>query len=123
MTTQEIISNLTFADFKNLTLEKVRKDNGLTLIEDWKENILFSDFSENDNKEFYSADIYIIEEFQNDYALKKYHYSYLVQLQTFFTEDYQFIDREVIQKIATFENIFVKNQDKYLSYSLKEFNK
>lgn len=124
MTDKVIISKLTFSDFKNLCLQKVRSDNCLDLVDSWQDNILHLDFTKSKNGDYYSSTIYFIEECSKDrYFIKVYRYSYLVKYETFFINDYQLIAREVLQKIAKFENLVSVNKDKLIYNLLKELKK
>lgn len=112
--------NLNFEDFKKLSLDKVRKDNCLDLVESWEENLLHKDFHQSPDASYYSAKIYFIEEYRGkNHDIKVYSFSYLANHEIFFNNDYFTIDRLVLNKIALLENLMSSNKEEYLYETLK----
>lgn len=122
MTKQTNILNLSYKDFQNLALQTTREDNHLDLVESWQENILNSEFSISEKKDYYAATIYfIVESYQNGYFLKRYSYSYLANHSIFFKDDYSIIDQIALKKIAKLESLVEKSEDKDMWRILKSY--
>jgi hypothetical protein len=121
MENKQIDITLTFNEFKNRCLEEVRNDNYLNLVEDWQDNILYTDFSQSQNKNYWQAEIYYIAESnKNRYNILRYDFSYLVDSKVLFTHNYQMIDRTVIKALMRLEDAVSKSTDRFLYGTLKE---
>ncbi|GCD11401.1 hypothetical protein [Clostridium tagluense] len=119
MDKQQIHIDLTFEQFKERCLEIVRSDNYMDLVKSWEENIVYTSFTKNLDKSYWKSDIYYVSEYKIDkYYIKHYEFSYITDYNTFFVEDYQYIDRKVIKALAKLESLVAKSKDMYMSDTL-----
>jgi len=121
MKDNQTIVNLTYEDFQALSLQKVREDNHLKLVETWEENVLSTEYYINKEKDYYSATIYFLEEsYTTGYYIKRYSFTHLVRCSTFFNNGFVEIESDVISKISKLEELLAKSKDRHLYSVLKD---
>jgi hypothetical protein len=122
ITNKKQIINLRFEEFKEMSFESVRKDNNLDKVESWKDYIIHTEFYEDEERTYYSGNIYFIKEISShEYFIKVYKYSYCTNV--FYEDGFELLDRVLLSKIVLLENALSKSNELGLYEVLQKINK